>query len=349
MPQQQSQSGQVGFKTQAARGTFEDPGAAAPANGVFIRHRSGAMGGERELIIPDPEIGGNRDIPDATLGPIKFAGEYEMYARLEGMATLLKGALGQAASTSVGATYGVDLVGTHVITPVEDSLIPYLSVVEGIGDNYEDFAYTDARVDTFHLEADADGYLMSTVGLMALAQTAGNTRTDLTLVPEIQDTTPLIVGSEVNVTYNGLSLCAKSFNLDIANNMEDDDFCLGSVFADDITPKRREITMGLTIRPEDSALWRTAMYGGSGFTSAQPGASAKAAAQVSITSFSLIGATAVPYSLVIDIPVSSIQPFEVDPSGDDIIEHDLEIQAVRPDPSVPIITATIVNGLATVL
>ena len=40
------------------------------------------------------------------------------------------------------------------------SLYPDLSVEENIADGYEHFRYTDARVGSFHLEADSNGYLM---------------------------------------------------------------------------------------------------------------------------------------------------------------------------------------------
>ena len=86
-----SQSGHIGLKTQATKGVFLDPGAADPNDGVFMYIRSGAMGGDRELLIPDPEIGGNRDIPDAQLGPISYSGEFDFYGRMESMATLVQG------------------------------------------------------------------------------------------------------------------------------------------------------------------------------------------------------------------------------------------------------------------
>ena len=48
------------------------------------------------------------------------------------------------------------------------------------------------------------------------------------------------------------------------------------------------------------------------------------------------------------IPQAIINPFSLDPSGDDVLEHDIEIRAVRPDLGVPILTATVLNSYATV-
>ena len=72
-----AQAGHVGIRTQASKGTYADPGATAPNQGVFMFTRSGALGGNRELLIPDPEIGGSRDVLDAQLGPSAFSGEYD--------------------------------------------------------------------------------------------------------------------------------------------------------------------------------------------------------------------------------------------------------------------------------
>lgn len=333
-----SQPGQVGFRTQTVKGTYRDPGAAAPA-GQFMRITSGALGGNRDLIVPDPEIGGSRDVPDAYLGPIAFAGEYNFYGRFEALATLMKGVLGAGASSSSGA--GSALVGTHVITPA--TAIPWLSVEEGISDTFDTFNYTDAKVNTLHLEADAGGYLMGTAGLIALTQTAGATRT---AVPD-WDTTPMVVGTNVVVKWNTVQVPGKSFSFDANNNLEDDDFRLGSLFLGDLVEKRREVTAGVTIRPNDNAYWRTAVYGSPSAT-APLGTSTKGSLQITATTYEVIGTSATAYSLDIMIPQAIIEPFALNVSGDDVMENDLSLRAVQPNPATPICTVTMKNGLAAI-
>lgn len=326
-----SQLGQVGFRTQASKGTYVDPGAAAPNNGTFVRLLSGALAGNRELLIPDPEIGGNRDIPDAYMGPIAFSGDYEFYPRTNGVMQLLKGALGAPVSTLV-----TDHT-SHVFTPTDAVSLPWVSIEENIGGSYETFNYTDAVINTFHLEVDAEGYLRGSVGVIALTQTSGNTKT----AAPVWDTTPLFVGSTVTVKWNGANLPAKSFSFDLNNNFEDNDFRLGSVFLGDLVPKRREFMMSVTIRPTDAALWKTATYGAPAATSAQAGAAFKDDVQIKIESYELItGANVEKYTIQIDIPKATIRPFPLNPSGDDVLEHDMEIVALRPVPATPILTIT---------
>ena len=328
----QSQGGQVGLRFQTTKGAYADPGATAPNNGVFMRLRSGALSGDRELITPDPEIGGNRDVPDAYLGPIAFSGTYDFYARMKSLSYLLRGVLGSAPVATNVTDYT-----QFVFTPADLTALPWLSVEEAIGNGYEVFRYVDGKVNSLHLEVDAAGYLMGSAQIIALSQTSGHTRT---AVPA-WDTSPLYVGSTVAVTYNAVSLPAKSFSMDITNNMEDDDFRLGSVFLGDLTEKRREFTFSLDIRPDDAALWKRATYGSAAATSAQAGAVSKAAMQITITSYELIpGANVETYKLVIDIPSAAIRPFTLDPSGDDVIQHTMEVQALRPNPATPIATFT---------
>ena len=58
-----SQAGLVSFGLQTVKGT-------SVATTRRARLRSGSIGGDRSLLIPDPEIGGDRDIQDAKLGPV---------------------------------------------------------------------------------------------------------------------------------------------------------------------------------------------------------------------------------------------------------------------------------------
>lgn len=340
----QSQTGHLGLKTQTAKGAFLDPGAVAPNQGVFVRFTSGSMGGNRELLVPDPEIGAGRDIPDAALGPISYSGEFDAYGRMEVLTTLLRGALGAGGSS---VTTGV---GTHTITPA--TTIPWLSVEESVGGAtagaaFETFRYTDAKVNTLHLEADAGGYLMTTFGLIALTQLADTTPTAVGV--QRIDTSPLLLGTNILVKYNGANLPAKSFSLDINNNLEDDDYLLGSLTLGDLVEKRREITMGVTVRPDDSSMWKAAMYGSAGASAPVGGAALKDDVQIVITAYEDIpgGTPATKYKCTIDVPFGIIAPFNVEPSGDDVIENDLEIRAVK-STATDIMTATILSAYATI-
>lgn len=335
MPGSTSQAGQVGFRTQASQGVYLSPG----AGGIFMKLRSGGLGPNRELLVPDPEIGGGRDTTDAYLGAVSWSGDYEFYARMAALPTLLAAALGDADSvTTTGVT-------AHTITPLDSGTLPFLSIEEKIGSGLEVFNYTDAVVNTFHLEADANGFLMGTAGVIARTQIAGAAPT---AVPT-WDNTPMVVGTNITVTYNGVTLPAKSFSLDFTNNFEDDDFRLGSFYLGDLVAKSREITIGVGVRPQDSALWRQAVYGTPAAT-APGGQTTKAQTVITMTTYEdIIGGTPpTKSSLAITVPSSIIAPFGLEPSGDDIIENDMEIRAIRPNPAVPILTAVVTTGQATI-
>lgn len=331
-----SQSGQVLFATQATPGVFP---AGFGADHVAMKLRSGSLGPNRDLLITDPEIGGGRDTVDAYLGAVSWSGDYEFYARLESITTLLAAVLGNVASATASG------VNTHTITPTDSATLPYLAIEEKIGSGLETYQYTDAVVNTFHLEAEANGYLMGTAGLIAKKQVAGATPT---ASPE-WDNSPLIVGTNIGVTLGGVSLPAKSFGLDINNNFEDDDFRLGSFYIGDLTAKGREVNGSVAIRPENSALWRRAVYGTPSAT-LPGGLIQKDELKITATTYEdIVGSTPLtPSSIEITIPKIALEPFALEPSGDDIIENDISWRALRPDPGTPIATVVVKNAAAAV-
>lgn len=430
-----SQSGQVGFGLQSVKGT---PVAATR----FARLRRGALAPNRDLMIPDPEIGGNRDVPQAYLGPIAYSGSYEFYARMQLLALFLRGALGSVSSTTtagqsevqtitinggptggtfrlsyrgqttdpidhdadaatielafealstVGAgngtvagsgpftvtfsaalanqnirpitalsdltggtnpsvsiaetTPGFNVRGIHVLTPSDAASLPWLSVEERLSVDFESFRYTDAKIGRLRVECDAAGYMMGTVDMSALRQVAGFTEQ---VNPTTVDTSPMITGSQVFIYWNGVQLPAKSMNFEIQNNMEDDDFRLGSFTLGDLTEKRRMFTMGCTVRPDDAALWREATYGGALLTEPRAGRASYGTLSMVATTFENVQGVDTPYRLQVDVPYAAMAPFSVEPSGDDVIEHEVNFTLLRDDPLAPIATFTVVDDLATV-
>lgn len=324
-----SQVGQVIFRTQSVQGTYNaDTGTA----GVSTKLKTGALGPSRELLVPDPEIGGGRDVVDAYLGAVSWAGDYEMYVRYTSLPTLLKAALGSASSAVTTGVITDTITGSDTSTPI------YLSIEETVSD-MDTFRYHDAVVNTFHLEAEANGYLMGTAGLVAARSSAGNTKSTTGFTV---DSSPMTPGTNITLTYNAVSLPAKSFSLDINNNFEDDDFRLGSFFIGDLTPKLREITASFGIRHSSSALWRQATYGTPAATTVG-GLTTKQQLVITCTSYEdIVGGTpATKNSLTLTIPKFILSPFALEASGDDIMENDVEGQALRPEVATAIMTAVV--------
>lgn len=331
-----SQAGQVLFATQATPGVF--PAGFGTAHAA-MKLRSGSLGPNRDLLITDPEIGGGRDTVDAYLGAISWAGDYEMYARLEGLPTLLKAVLGSAASAAVTG------VNTHTITPLDSATLPFLAVEENIGGSLETMQFTDAVVNTFHMEAEANGYLMATAGLIAKTAVAGATKT----ATPTWDNSPMIVGTNISLTLNGVTLPAKSFAIDINNNFEDDDFRLGSFVLGDLTAKSREVSGSFAIRPTDSALWRRAVMG-TAVATTPGGLTTKDQLVITASTYEdIVGGTpATKGSISFTVPKVALEPFALEPSGDDVIENDISWRGLRPAAGTAILTAVVKNAQATI-
>lgn len=331
-----SQSGQVILATQSTPGVASSTLA---TTGISVRLRSGSLTGNRDLLTPDAEIGGGRDTSDAYLGAVSFSGDYEMYVRFRAIALFLKAALGVASSAT---TTGVS---THTITP-SDGQVPFLTVYEEISNGLERFLYTDVVVNTFHLEAEANGYLMATAGMIGRLVTAG-----VTDIPgdSLTDNTSLVVGTNITITYDGVTVPAKSFSLDVNNNFEDDDFRLGSFFLGDLTAKRREVTASMTLRHDNNATMRQALFGTATATQIG-GLTTKKALVINIAAYEDIPAStpATKYSITITLPKVIFAPFAFEPSGDDALENDVDMTAVRPDLAQKIMTAVVKNDQAAI-
>lgn len=329
-----SQAGQVLLATQATAGVF--PAGFGTAH-TAMKLRSGSLGANRDLLTTDPEIGGGRDTVDAYLGAVSWSGDYEFYARLESLPTLLRGCLGGGASAAVTG------VNTHTLSPIDSATLPLLAIEENIGGSMETMQFTDAVVNTFHLEAEANGYLTGTAGLIARIGVAGATKT---ANPEWDDSA-MIVGTNISLTLGGVTLPAKSFAIDINNNVEDDDFRLGSFTLGDLTAKSREVSGSFTIRPNDSAMWRRAVFGASAATTPQGIVTKDQLVITASTYEDIVGGTpSTKGSIAFTIPNIAMEGFALEPSGDDIIEHDISFRALRPVAATPILTAVVKNGKA---
>lgn len=331
-----SQSGQVIVRSQTTEGI---PNSDLSTAGVAVLLRSGSIALSRDVLRLDPEIGGGRDITNAYLGPAKFGGDYEMYTRFESIGTFLRAALGSV--NTVTATG----LSTHTFTPV-DGQLPFMTVYEEISDAFERYLYTDAVVNTLHFEADANGLMMATAGMIARDQEPGVADIDGS---GIYDTTDTGTGSSVVVTYKGIDIKAKSFSWDLTNNFEDDDHRLGSFIVASLTAKEREITGSVTIRHQDALLLRQSSLGTPTATELG-GVTTKEEMTIELKSYQPItGVTpTTPHSLKFTMPDVMFSPASAAPSGSDALESDLEWTALRPDPSVPIMTAVLKNGVPTI-
>lgn len=331
-----SQTGVTIIGTQTALNT---PVTTLEDDGVALRLTSGALTLQREGLVYDPEIGGGRDIGDSFLGPASVTGTFEFYTRFgSSLATLLRAALGGATSSEATG------VNTHAIVPTDASALPFLSVHQQISSGLEVANFQDCVVNTFHLESDANGFLTGSAELIGRRQALDVPALDPT---DIYDDTTGTVGTSVTITMGGVNIKPKSFSLDIANNFEDDDFRLGQFFLEDLTPKRREVTISTTLRHEDKTLLRQATLGAPTATTVG-GLTTKSAMVITITSYQMIGGTSTPHSLTLTFPNVVAQPFALEPSGDDILESDVEWRAVRPDMSVPVLSAELVNGVTAI-
>lgn len=245
-------------------------------------------------------------------------------------------------------TTGLSNVGTYndLIVPVDSPTLPFLGVEENVAGNFDVYRYTDTVVNTLHFEADANGYFMGTAGLIARLQAAQASAVD---VSNMFDNGDMIVGTNVSVAFGGATLPGKSLKVDINNNFESDDYRLGSLSIGDLTGKRRECTIGVNIREQDKNMWRQAAYGTSSATSVG-GVVTKNDVAITATTYSTIPGSSplLASSISFKLPTCAIKPYVLGVSGDNVIDSDIEIQALRPDNRRQLVRVNVVTGVAAV-
>lgn len=320
-----AQEGALGVARQTLDGTW-----AAPTD--WIKILSGSLGSRADLIVSEPEIGGTRDIhaDGVDMGAISYGGSYEFNLRPEALGFFLLSCLGSVASAAFSGAY------KHTFTPA--SALQRLSLFERVGSAYEIFAYTDAVVNKLEFNCSPNEALKGVAEVLAITQNA-----DIADDTESFEDTSRFMFNRVVCKIDGVQYMAKDLSFGFDNQSEDDDFGLGSLFMQDISPGRRQLEVGMTIRPSDSNFYKLANYGDIA-NSAPDGSIGQVSLNVTASSAGNIPAATVPYSIEIDIPVAKLKPFEPERSGDSRIEQKLMFTPAKD--SGDVCTIYVVNGKA---
>ena len=326
-----SQSGYIGIAKQTSSGT----GAyTTPAHYMYVN--SAPIEPQTDLLIPDPEIGGGRDIIDNSVlvGPIKWAGSLDFNLRPEAIGLLLLGATGAVTSSGIsGAAKG------HTFT-FENDLIP-LSIEKRAGNGLENFGYSDCKVNTLHFEAAAGEIVNGSAGIIAIQETSGKT----VQTPSFE-TSPVFTYQNGSVILDSGEISVKSFNFDINNNIQDDDFRFGSRTLASLVEKRRELAASMEIVPTDATILKKSVYGSSSATTVSGLQTTYSGALfLRFESAYKVPGTTIPYQLDITIPeaVFKAAPFTI--SGDDMIVETLDLLPVKQS-GVDIATIVLRNSTA---
>lgn len=319
-----SQTGHFGARVQDAKGTFKQPD-------KFFKLTAGGLGSNSELLIPDAEIGGSRDIDVAAVGAISYGGNYEFNFRSEDLGILIYGVMGSVTVSGLGnGAY------KHSFTPANS--LPWLSVEEKISDEYDTFHYTDVKVSSLELSNDANAFLKGSCDIIAITQSGNATAASPSF-----DTSPILVSHTGYITLEGTQYYVKSASFSINNNLEDDDFRVGRRTLGDIPEHRRELSATLTIRPEDNTLYRKAVYGNASSDVPTNTVYSGALVMQYDSGSTKIGSSTYPYKLKVSVTNAYFKPFTIEPSGDDVLEHDLELLPVAL--SGTIVTIELWNGI----
>ena len=307
-----AETGYVGLARQDVKGTFKDPT-------DFMKVMSVELNPEGDKLIPDPEIGSISDIDSIHQGTYKISGSLESYVRPEAIGLLFWGALGTyAASGTLGN--GAYL---HNFTPLASGSLPWLSIKKSISDDVQIFDYRDCKVNGFNIEVNSSEFCTSSFDIVGIHDEVGDADTTS------YETAPLLVATKATINIGGELLSAKSCSIEYTNNLDSDDFRIGSRFLGDIAEKRREldITMDVVL-DSTSELYRKAFYGGASATEAGFDVHAESV-DIILESPTNIGTSVIPYKILFQIKNCVFMAAPTPASGDELIVVPLELKATK--------------------
>jgi hypothetical protein len=305
-----SETGSLGLAIQAVKGAFT-----APTD--YMKVQSIELNPEGEKIIPDVEIGSGSDITDVYQGTYKISGSIDSYVRPEAIGVLFYGALGKyTASGSLGS-------GAYLHNFIASGVLPWISVKKTVSDDIQVFNYTDCKVEGFQIDINASEPATAKfdiVGISDAIGVAGN---------ENYETAPMLIATQATVTIGGVAVSAKKATLNYKNNLEADDFRVGSRFLGDITEKRREIDLSMDIVLDTtSKLYEKAFYGGAASTSATFTVYAERV-DIEIQSATNIGTSSLPFKILLSIKNATFMAAPTPSKGDELVVIPLELKATK--------------------
>lgn len=313
----QSEVGYVGLAKETASGIYVTPS-------KYIYVTSVDISPTGDPLIPDPEIGGIRDIPDSIqVGPIGWGGSLDFYVRGEAIGLLLLSGLGAVTSSGIAGQSGAY---GHLFTP-QDECIP-LSIerrVGSAGSPMDVFGLQDAKVNTLHFECAAGELVTGSADVIAIEEKSGKTNQTATY-----ETAPIFTFVNGVVNLEGTQIAVKNLSLDINNNIADDDYRIGQRTRQTLTEKRRELSASLDIVPTDVNIFKKTYYGGTSATAiSNTQALYTGSLFIRFENPNVIGVTTQKYSMDITVGKAVFRTAPLSMSGDDMIIETLELLPVK--------------------
>jgi hypothetical protein len=308
-----SELGHIGLSKEASSGLFANPS-------KYLLVTSAEINPDTDLLIPDAEVGGGRDIVDGGVahGTIKWSGSLDYYLRPEAIGLLLLGATGAVVSSGIsGSAYGHQFKMIDYLQP--------LCIEQNVASTLDTLDYTDVKVNSFHIEASAGEFVTGSSEIVAIAVTAGGVNHTPTF-----ETAPVFTYAGGYVELEGAQISVKSFSFDVNNNLVDDDFRIGSRTLASLVEKRREVTASLEIAPSDNTLFRKSVFGSSTAAAASGSQQLYSGSLfLRLESPTSIPGSAVRYQMDINIPKAIFEASPLPQSGDDLVVQTLSMRAVK--------------------
>lgn len=330
-----AQDGYVALATQAGKGV------PAASFTEAMKVTDNGLSGRSGVDYGDAEIGGGRttDSSRPMLTGYNASGSIEGYLRSRAFPLLLMGAgLTPSAPTQEGATGAF----SH---PFATGLFTWLSAETSWGKGRAVRRFSDVLVNSLDVSLDAPGRATFTADLLGLSEAWQGATSAVTF-----ETDPIADWLGSAITFDTLGTYRfETFTFSLANNLDDDEWVIGTRSQDDATAHSQEVTFGGRIKlgansPSLTDLYRAAMYGSKTATAPSPDGPYHTSGSAVIGHRKFIGTSvATRFGHTIACSDLVLEAFPLEGSGDDRLNVEITARAVSSTP----FTWTVRNGRST--
>lgn len=336
--------GALGLARQSAKDVLATPLVYVPATSISLEPQQNTQ------TLP-PEVGGSYFLRGSYKASVTGAGDIGLVVRPNSFGQFLMGLCGQDTATGVSGQSGAY---SHVFTPFTPAAgvdLPWFSYVKDIS-KLKAIQFLNTKVRSLRLDIPKASITTAQIGVLA---TTPSFVTPASLGTETFDTTPPFQtvqatisltpeGSGSNISANSIKM--ERFSLNLANNLSEDEFSVGSPYLDDVTLLQKTATVDMDVIIRDTALHDAVYSNGSAAPSTWDPTVYRGALTITLTSGVNVPTTTQPYSLQAQFPGLDFLMMPISLSGADLVRATLSTQVTLGTSGTDRYTFTLINGIA---
>lgn len=334
--------GAFGFARQSAKDSIPSSFTYAPATAINLNMQ------QNTATLP-PEIGGSYFLRGSYKASVSGGGDTGLIVRPNSFGNAL---IAFSGVDNVSPVSGQAGAYTHVFTPFTPAAgvdLPWFCLQKDIS-KFAAEQFLNAKLQAIRLDIPKAGIVTAQASWLATTPSCIASISDPTLdnTPQFQTALATVAltpeGSGSNISANSIKM--ERFSLNMANNLSQDEYSVGSLFLDDITLLQKTVNVDMDIVIRDMELYKAVYLNGGSIPGSWSATIYRGHLNILLTSTAVIGSTTQPYTLEVELPGLDFLMMPISLQGADLVRATLSSQVTLGPSGSDTYTMTLVNGVA---